>query len=90
MNLIQILARRNLFCMPLRSWSTTAAHLEHQINKDLENELYKPKNHPGKYGLGVVVLPERIQSAIKAAAKGTFIFKINIMHIVNLMCNPHI
>lgn len=59
------------FIKKIRSWSTTAAHLEHQINKDLENEVYKPKNHPGRSGLRVVELPEHIRNAIKTAAKGS-------------------
>lgn len=67
-----------LFLQINKSWSTIAAHLVHQINKDLENELYKPKSHPGRCGLGVVVLPERIQNAIKVAVKGTSIFQMNV------------
>lgn len=52
--------------------------MEYQINKDLENGVYKPKSHPGRTGLSLVELPERIQNSIKTAVKGIAIDRLKI------------
>ncbi|XP_031627853.1 methyltransferase-like protein 17, mitochondrial [Contarinia nasturtii] len=59
---------RNVFrLVQVRSWSSFSVHLDDKINKDLEEELYKPKNHPGRVNLGPIEIPERIRKAIKTA-----------------------
>lgn len=52
--------------------STIPVHLNDQINNDLEKEIYKPKDHPGRSvlrGSGVEI-PERIRDAIKYCVNG--------------------
>lgn len=58
------------FHIQTRSWSTQPVHLDEQINKDLENEVYKPKSHPGKTLLKCVGFPEHILDAIKTGVNG--------------------
>lgn len=48
----------------------SSVKLDSAVNDALENEIYKPKNHPGKVKLGCVEVPNRITAAIKKAAKG--------------------
>lgn len=72
----QNIVQRNSCLQQIRCWSTTAADLDNQINNDLENEVYKPKNHPGRSALGLVELPECIQNAIKTAVKGSGICRL--------------
>lgn len=36
----------------------------------MENEIYKPKDHPGRIGLKPVEIPERIHDAIKVCVNG--------------------
>lgn len=48
--------------------STISVHLTDSINNDLEKEIYKPKDHPGRTVLrrSGIEIPERIQDAIKS------------------------
>lgn len=59
-----------LLRLQIRRWSTLPVHLDEKVNKDLENELYKPKAHPGKCRLTPIEVPERIRSAIRTAVDG--------------------
>lgn len=58
--------------------------LDSTVNDALDNEIYKPKDHPGKVNLGCIELPDRITSAIKKTVKGNFettcISKIQLLH----------
>lgn len=54
----------------MRFGSTQAIHLDDQINKDLENEVYKPKSHPGRVRMSIIELPEAIRDAIRTGVNG--------------------
>lgn len=71
----RILLLIGYFCVQIRSWSTVCSstqpvHLDEQVNKDLENEVYKPKSHPGKTLLKCIEFPEHILDAIKTGVDG--------------------
>lgn len=64
--------------------SNLSAYLNDQIDKDLLNEVYKPKHHPGRTTLKSIELPQHIQYAIKTAVKGNYFSTINVYN--NLYC----
>lgn len=45
-------------------------NLNEKINDDLEKELYKPKDQPGKTVIKNIELPETIVEAIKTCVDG--------------------
>lgn len=57
----------------MRYYSTVPIHLEYHINRDLENEVYKPKNHPGRTGLKTIEIPQQIQKAIELTVNGLYL-----------------
>lgn len=68
--------------------STIPVHLNDQINNDLEKEIYKPKDHPGRTVLrgSPTEIPERIRDAIKTCVNGklfTTPCAIPILHALN-------
>lgn len=45
--------------------------IEESINKDLENEVYKPKDHPGKVRFGgPIEIPSHIHKSIERETDG--------------------
>lgn len=58
---------------------TVACEIEESINTDLEKEVYKPKDHPGKVRLGgPVEIPSYIHKSIERETDG------------NKMCSQYI
>lgn len=60
--------------------STIPVHLTDSINNDLEKEIYKPKDHPGRTvlrGSGIEI-PERIQDAIKTCVNGKHLLRTHL------------
>lgn len=62
-------------------------HLEEKINKDLENEIYKPKDHPGRVRLRSIQIPDKIRDAIKTAVNGMHFSYMKLMPVRNSKTN---
>lgn len=69
MNLQKIQSIQTFLRIPYRQTSKIAVTVNPEVNKQLENEEIKPRNHPGVYKTGNNAVPPRIVKAIFRSIK---------------------